>query len=73
MDAISDDLLYGAGPIAEFLYGDVKHRRKVYHNAAALPVFRMGAILCARRSQLVGWIAEQETAARQGKFIKKTA
>jgi hypothetical protein len=28
-----------------------------------LPVFRLGAVLCARRSVLLGWIAAQENRA----------
>ena len=56
------DLLEGAGAIAAFMYGDPGKRRKVYHAAAraGLPVFRIGGVICARRSTLVGWIADQE-------------
>jgi hypothetical protein len=38
-----------------------------------MPIFRMGAILCARKTQLAAWISEQEVAARQGKFKKSAA
>ena len=31
MDALADDLLYGAAAIAEYLFGDRKKRRRVYH------------------------------------------
>lgn len=56
------DLLTGAGAIAGFM--GVKPRR-VYHLAEKrqLPVFRMGATLCARRSTLVRWIEEMERSA----------
>ena len=56
------DLLEGAGAIAAFMYGDPEKRRKVYHAAAraGLPVFRIGGAVCARRSTLVRWIADQE-------------
>jgi hypothetical protein len=70
MTKLSDDLLYGAERIAEFLYGSKSARRKVYHNGGSMPVFRMGSILCARKSQLIAWIDEQEQLARQGKFKK---
>lgn len=56
------DNLRGAAAIAEFLFGDRLLRRKVYHLAetSRLPVFRLGTVLCARRSRLMAWIAEQE-------------
>ena len=61
-DNIADDLLRGAEAIAEFLYGDATQRRKIYHLAetSRLPIFRLGSVLCARRSVLITWIAEQE-------------
>lgn len=60
--SLSDDLLRGAGAIAEFMFGDRRKRRQVYHLAQAgqLPVFKLGATLCARRSTLVAWIEAQE-------------
>lgn len=59
---IGDDLLEGAENIAAFLYGNSDDRRKVYHLAqtSKLPVFRMGAVICARKSVLLRWIGEQE-------------
>lgn len=56
------DLLTGADAIAAFMR--VKPRR-IYHLAETkqLPVFRMGATLCARRSTLVRWIEEMERGA----------
>lgn len=61
-DTLADDLLRGAEAIAEFLYGDAGQRRKVYHLAetSRLPIFRLGSVLCARRTILLKWIAEQE-------------
>lgn len=66
-DGLADDLLRGAEAISEFLFGDKILRRKVYHLAetSRLPVFRLGSVLCARRSVLIAWIAEQEQRARQ--------
>ena len=60
---LGDDLLRGADAIAEFLFGDPRHRRKIYHLAqtSRIPVFRLGSTLCARRTRLVAWIEEQET------------
>ncbi|WP_346296433.1 DNA-binding protein [Rhodopseudomonas sp. P1] len=59
---LAGDILSGANEIAEFLYGDRKHRRKVYNlvEADCLPVFRLGANICARRSVLLAWIEKQE-------------
>jgi hypothetical protein len=56
------DLLRGADQIAGFLFGDPRQRRKVYHLAetSRLPVFRLGSVLCARKSVLLEWIAQQE-------------
>lgn len=62
--AIAGDVLYGADEIAAFLFGDRKHRRRVYGRAAnnELPVFRIGASVCARKSVLLEWMARQESA-----------
>jgi hypothetical protein len=61
---LSDDLLRGADAIAEFLFGDRRHRRKVYYLTGEarvrLPHFRLGAIICARRSTLLRWIETHE-------------
>jgi hypothetical protein len=61
-DSLAADLLRGADEIAEFLYGDAGQRRKVYHLAetSRLPIFRLGSVLCARKTVLLQWIAEQE-------------
>jgi excisionase family DNA binding protein len=58
------ELLTGADEIAAFI--GVKPRR-IYHLAETkrLPVFRMGATLCARRSTLVRWIEDMERRATQ--------
>jgi hypothetical protein len=61
--ALSEDLLIGAEAIAQFIFGDRRKRRQVYHliQKGALPAFRLGATLCARRSTLVAWVAKQES------------
>jgi hypothetical protein len=59
---LSEDLLRGAYAIAEYIYGDKKYRRKVFHLASTskLPVFKLGSMICARRSVLLKWIEDQE-------------
>lgn len=56
------DLLIGADKIAEYIYGDAKLRKRIYHLAdnRAIPTFRLGNMLCARRSTIVQWIIKQE-------------
>jgi hypothetical protein len=55
------DLLRGAEEIAQFLYGDPELRRKVYHLVATnLPVFKLGSMICARKSVLLKWGKDQE-------------
>ncbi len=58
----SRDLLRGADEIAAYLFGAATDRRKVYHLAATskLPVFKLGSMICARRSVLLRWIEAQE-------------
>jgi hypothetical protein len=60
--SIAGDILHGAEAIAEFLYGDPKHRRRVYNliDAGRLPHFRLGMGICARKSVLMAWIKSQE-------------
>jgi hypothetical protein len=63
---LAEDLLRGAYEIAEFIFGARESRRKVYYLAETshLPVFRLGSVLCARRSVLMNWIAGQESRVR---------
>jgi hypothetical protein len=58
----AQDLLRGADEIAEFLFGDRKLRRRVYHLSTStnVPLFKLGAMVCGRRSVLLSWIHEQE-------------
>jgi hypothetical protein len=64
--ALGKDLLRGADEIAEFIFGARGSRRKIYYLAETshLPVFRLGAVLCARRSVLLTWISGQESRVR---------
>ena len=59
---LADDILRGADEIAQYIFGDPKQRRKVYHLAANsnMPTFKLGAMICARRSVLLKWIGDQE-------------
>jgi hypothetical protein len=61
---IGNDLLRGAGEIARFVFGSVEHRRKVYYLTGAakirMPHFKIGSVLCARKSTLLAWIEAQE-------------
>ncbi len=61
-NALADDILEGADAIAEFLFGSKESRRKVYYLAecSKLPIFRLGSVLCARKSVLLGFISGQE-------------
>jgi hypothetical protein len=61
---LADDLLRGADAIAEFVFGSAKHRRKIYYYASdakiRMPHFRIGNVVCARKSTLLAWIKQQE-------------
>lgn len=59
---LAGDILHGAEEIAEFLYGDRKSRRKVYHlvESGHIPFFKIGNNVCTRKSVLLDWIEEQE-------------
>ena len=58
---LADDILNGATQIAAFIGLPA---RSVYHavDAGTLPVFRIGAKICARKSTLLAWVAAQEAA-----------
>jgi predicted kinase len=58
---LADDLLEGADAIADWVYGSPKKRRKVYHLAqnTQFPIFRLGSVLCALKSEIDDYIAEQ--------------
>jgi len=62
--SFSDDILHGADAIARFVFGDSKHRRKVYYLTGdakkGIPYFKIGSLICARKSTLLRWIEQQE-------------
>jgi hypothetical protein len=58
----SPDLIYGVKAIAEVL-GLREKQAQGLVDRNMIPTFRIGARVCARRSTLTAWIAEQESAA----------
>jgi hypothetical protein len=64
--SLAGDILYGADAIAEFIHGSKKFRRTIYNlvETKRIPHFRIGAIICARKSVLLAWITGQEQAAQ---------
>lgn len=58
-NSLAADLLRSAEAIADYLGFP---RRAVYHAVAKghLPYFKIGETICARRSTLTAWIAQQE-------------
>lgn len=65
-DGLAADVLLGADAIAAF---SGLTARQVYNLSQqdAIPVFRMGATLCARKSTWISWIEQQEqTAMKKG-------
>jgi hypothetical protein len=73
--AVNDDMLCGAEAIAEYLFGDVGQTHKVYHLAATggIPTFKMGAIVCLRKSTFLAWVEAQETAGARNTITAKEA
>lgn len=69
---LADDLLVGAGRIAQFLFGDARQRRKVYYlvEQRAIPAFRWGGQVCARRSTLLDFIQRCENEAIAGSITE---
>jgi len=61
--SFAQDLLRGAEEIAQYLFNDRTARRKIYHLVATsrLPHFKLGSMICTRKSTLEKWIDEQES------------
>ena len=66
---LAEDILYGAGAIASFLFGDASQRSRVYYLCAndQLPIFRIGSRIAARKSTLREWVGEQERSGGAGR------
>lgn len=58
-DTLSTDILRGAKQIGGFI-GENPRRVMYLADRHALPVFRMGAAICCRKSTLIRWIEVQE-------------
>ena len=63
----SADLLYGVPAIAEFLGLKVRQARH-QRETGRLPTFKLGNIICARKTSLMAFLADQEAAARVPKM-----
>ena len=66
---LADDTLHGTEEISLFLYGTPNKKCQVYRMATEVPpqfrppFFKMGSnSLCARKSRLLRWIEDQESA-----------
>lgn len=61
-------LLVGAKQIAGYFYGNPNMHRKIYNlygqhaEPSRFPIFKTGAKLCARKSEIDNWIADREKA-----------
>jgi hypothetical protein len=58
----ANDMLRGAEEISTFLFGSAEQRRRVYHLIATsnFPSFKLGSMICARKSVLLKWVEDQE-------------
>ncbi len=59
---LAEDVIRGADAIAAEVFGDPKQRRRIYHlcETSQFPHFKLGSVLCARRSVILEWIESQE-------------
>jgi hypothetical protein len=59
----AEPMIRGGAAIAEFVFGDRRYRRRVYHlvETSKFPVVRVGATLCLRPSTYQKWLESQET------------
>lgn len=62
---ISADMIRGASAIAEYMFGDRRYRRRVYHlvQTSRIPIARIGSTLYLRPSTYQKWIETQEARA----------
>ena len=60
---LADDLLVGAEQISRFMFGTASKRRQAYwlSDSGELPTFRLGTMICARKSTLLQHIAKRES------------
>ena len=61
---LSDDLIFNASSISRFVFGnaDPQSVKKIYYFAStnALPIFKVGGILAARKSELIASLSAGE-------------
>lgn len=69
---LADDLMRGADEIRRFIFGEASDQkqaesdtRAVYHLASKgqLGLFKLGGVLCGRKSTILKWIERQESTA----------
>lgn len=69
---LGDDLMRGADEIRRFMFGEAADQkqadadtRAVYHLASKrqLGLFKLGGVLCGRKTTILRWIEQQEQAA----------
>jgi len=60
--------LRGAEAIAEYVFGDRRHARKIYYLAecSKIPIWRLGSTLCLRPSTYEAWIKDRESRSLSG-------
>ena len=58
----AEPMIRGGAAIAEYVFGDRRYRRRVYHlvETSKFPVVRVGATLCLRPSTYQKWLESQE-------------
>jgi hypothetical protein len=69
------DLITGAENIAEAFLGSKKKARVIYHwsEEGFAPLFKIGNVLCARRSTFAAYFAEKERASLQRQKSQRSA
>lgn len=69
---LHEDIVRSADRLAKFVYGPAEdekeaeaNRRRIYHLAtkSGTPFFKLGGVLCGRKSTILRWIEAQEQAA----------
>jgi len=63
-DPENSDLLYGVAAIASYL-GLTEKQARHRTQQGTIPTFKMGSVVCARRSSLRAWLANLESQSGQ--------
>lgn len=64
--SVNTDILRGSKAVAEYLGVSDRFIQEVARNGR-LPHFRLGSMICARKSTLLAWIADSERRTAAGK------